>query len=291
MEEQIHFIGPGKLGTSFARALFEAGWHIPCFWTKRDVHPDNAEIYLPETIFENLNHFDNLKSAEIIIITVPDNEIRSVAESISLLNFDLSNKLVIHTSGSLNKDELVSLKNSGAEIGSIHPMQSFNARFLPANLFENIYFTVEGNERIIRFTQAICNRLNTKMISITSDQKLIYHIAAVCASNLFVGLLHYSEYFLDEINIEEAEARKILYPIVKSTLENYKSSGSKSSLTGPLSRGDEKVIAKQLSILDKKYKDRYPVYEEISAYIFKFMIDNKSNNYKLLEKLFSKQND
>ncbi len=291
MKEQIHFIGAGKLGTTLARAMYESGWTIPFFWIKNNFIPVGAEAFLPKTNFRKLFNSEELKSANVIILTVSDDQIRSVAEYLNSLVMDWSDKIVLHTSGSLNVEELVSLKNKAAVVGSIHPMQTFDKLFLSSQVFKDIYLAVEGDDHLVKFAGKLASKLKSNIIKIKSNQKIICHAAAVSASNFFTGLLNYSENLFKQLNIDEATARKIIIPIVKSAIHNFEKSNSKSSLTGPLSRGDVNVVAKQLSFLKKNHEDLYPVYLEISHYIFRFMIDKGTTNYEQIKKLFKEYDD
>lgn len=292
MKEKIHFIGAGNLGTTLARAMHESGYSVPVFWTKRKFLPKQASRYLPETCFKKLeNHQQFINTADIVIITVPDNQIRTVSKFLSNTLTDWANKIVCHTSGSLNKEELSDLEEKSAIVGSIHPMQTFNQLFLSPDIFKNIYFAVEGGNAIIKFAENWIKKFKSKMIKIQSSQKIIYHIAAVTISNFFAGLLNYSEHLFKNLNFDKNISKEIILPIVNTTLNNFRNTNSLSSLTGPLSRGDTNTIDKHLSMLKENHKDLYPVYKEISRYILKFMLNEKTNNYKQIIHLLEKQND
>jgi len=285
MKNNIHFIGFGKLGTTLARAMYESGWFVPYYWIRNEIDYIEANRYLPDTKFELQIKASVIKSAEVILITVPDIRIGSVAEYLSQTLSDWDGKIVIHTSGCLNSSELEPLKQNGATVGSIHPMQTFHSRFLPPNIFENIYIAVEGNNKIATFADELCKDLNAKMFKIKPDQKLLYHIAAVSLSNFLNGVINYGENLFSRLGIDQELLQPLIQPIITTSINNYFQANGKSSLTGPLTRGDFSVVEKHLSYLKKNHEDLLPVYSEISKYIFRFILDKDINNYEQLKKV------
>jgi len=287
MKKNVHFIGSGKLGTTLARAMLETEWHIPKFWIRDNYNSKEANRYLPGTIFKKLDKTGEIDSAKIIIITVPDNRIRAVAERLSNFETNWQDKIVIHTSGSLNSDELISLKLKGAAVGSVHPLQTFKSHFLSPKIFNGIFFAVEGDKKIFTFASMLCKDLKANMMIIESDQKLLYHIAAVSVSNLMNGLLHYGENLFSKLDIDQTIIRQMMNPIITASVKNYFQSKEETSLTGPLARGDFKVVEKHLSYLKNQHEDFLPVYSEISKYIVKFILDKDIKNYEQLIKVLA----
>jgi len=109
-------VGGGKVGLSIAEFLFSEGLLCQLLIKvklKIDYH------HLP--YINNINDLDN--SFDILIIAVPDPNIESVVES--LMNINLKDKIVVHTSGSKSVSVLDRLLSKGAVIGSIHPFQTF----------------------------------------------------------------------------------------------------------------------------------------------------------------------
>ena len=71
-------------------------------------------------------------NANVILICTPDDAIASVATQ--LANFGkekLRGKVVLHTSGTLDRSVLAPLAQHGASTGSLHPMQTFNGKRVP----------------------------------------------------------------------------------------------------------------------------------------------------------------
>lgn len=275
MIRRILFIGAGKLGTSLAFSLCQKGFFIPCFVSKE--FPNKIKSYLPNTsLVSNVEQAD-FKDVEIIIITVPDDQINLVANHLAVLNIDWNNKCVMHTSGCLNSNELSNLKVLGAFTGSLHPMQTFDKTFLSKDIFNDIVFTVEGDLKIREFAKKIAEMFKAKLMDIDSDKKTLYHVAAVASSNFLVGLLDYVSQLYRELGFEEQEIKELISPIMNQTINNFNLNESKTILTGPLKRGDIGTIEKHIKYLKAEREDLLPVYKEISSYIIKFIIESNES--------------
>ena len=270
MNKNILFIGAGKLGTTLANALSEKGFTIPFFYSKE--FPDDKKDCLPNTRFINELNKENFNNIEIIIITVPDEKIEQVVERLESYDINWVGKIVMHSSGCLSSIELNALKLKEAWVGSIHPMQTFDKHFLPKTLFENIFFSVEGDNQIIDFIEKIAELLNAKVIKLKPEDKMLYHIAAVASSNFFVALLDYVNELYKRMNFDENKIKDLILPIVNQTLNNFKNNESKNILTGPLKRGDLNTVEKHVKYLKENQKELLPVYGEISKYISQFLL-------------------
>ena len=72
-----------------------------------------------------------------------------------------------------------------------------------------------------------------------------YHAAASIASNFLVTLEAAAERVAGGAGIAPEEARRLLGPLVRTTVENWLRVGPEAALTGPVVRGDEETVARQ----------------------------------------------
>jgi predicted short-subunit dehydrogenase-like oxidoreductase (DUF2520 family) len=77
----------------------------------------------------------------------------------------------------------------------------------------------------------------------------------------------------------------VIMPIIKETLNNIEINGIKSALSGPLGRGDIKIIKKHLKTL-KKNKNLLNIYKTLSQAILENVV--KNGKKKEIEKLLKK---
>lgn len=289
----ISFIGAGRVGKTLAKILFTNSYNIKGVYSRRKtsvkeaikfITQDSFEKTIPKA-FESLE--DTINEAKIIFLTVNDDNLLGIAKKISLLNIDFEDKLFIHTSGSLSVDILNCLKEKGAKIASMHPLQTIPSGELGVKRIMNIYWAYEA---IDKQTEVILKRLISafkgKSFKIDKNQKTLYHISAVFASNYFVTLIHLAEHILKKAKLPPAIAEKCLFPLIRATLDNIETVGTIKSLTGPIARGDLKVIKNHLDALKNiSESDFLKLYKLLGSKTAEIAYIRKSINKKTLSQL------
>ncbi|MDO4690347.1 MAG: DUF2520 domain-containing protein [Fusobacterium sp.] len=187
-------------------------------------------------------------SSELIFISTNDSQIKEVADTIAELDLDISNKSFAHLSGSLASTELQLLFDRGAKIFSFHPLQSFSDSQIAIQQLANTVFTVEGQGEYEIIVEELLKTYANEYIKISTDNKALYHIAAVILSNYLVTLYGLSEQILKDIGINSKQAQQLLMPLLNSTVNNISEKGF-NALTGPLERGDLLTIKHHLKNL------------------------------------------
>ena len=69
---------------------------------------------------------------------------------------------------------------------------------------------------------------------------------------------------------------KELLPILKATVRNIESTGTTSTLTGPIARGDTGTIRKHLHAIAERAPSILPIYKQISASAANLATNNAS---------------
>src|SRR5436190_247622 len=81
--------------------------------------------------------------------------------------------------------------------------------------------------------------LGMRPFELDDSRRAAYHAAASIASNFLVTLEAAAESMASSAGIAPEEARALLGPLVRSTVENWIALGPEGALTGPVARGDE----------------------------------------------------
>lgn len=242
----IAICGTGAIARSFGRVL--AHTQEKLFIVSRDVdRAQEAAMYVggsaePSTygnLPPNLGH---------ILIAVTEQAIRSVAESLAA---SISVRVALHTSGTFDVEVLAPLQSGGAACGSIHPLQTLSKRNADAAALRGVAFAVSGDEPAVTWAHEIARRAHGEVIPIAKDLKPLYHAAAVLASNYVTALIGASETVLSHAGIAEEDARRILRPLVQTTVENALTDGPAAALTGPIIRGDQNTVRSHLRALTR----------------------------------------
>jgi len=262
MKPSYAVIGCGRVGRAMGKHLAEAGYRPMGFASRSMTSAQQAaEIAgASNRCFEKT--WEAVKGADIVFITTPDDAIKESCRLIVKNKGFNKNSVVFHCSGALASTELASVKScnaiSGVMTGSMHPLQSFASpkNGKSGNPFENIMRAVEGDPGAVKKAREIAKDLGALPFTIRTDGKILYHAAAVVASNYLVTLMDLAIKLMAASGVSESEAFEILKPLIKGTLANIESTGIPDALTGPIARGDVGIVEKHVqairSMSDKK---------------------------------------
>jgi predicted short-subunit dehydrogenase-like oxidoreductase (DUF2520 family) len=259
-------IGCGRLGTSLAVFLSRQGF-VPAAFSSRS--PESAQKACESAgagkVFQA--PAEAVKAADIVFITTPDTTIEPVCEKLAAQGAFDSNCIVYHLSGALSSGILASAKQSGASVGSIHPLQAFAPYEAGQDSpFKGINMSVEGDEKAVTLGREIVNALKANSFTIRTDAKTLYHASAVVASNYLVTLEHFALELLKASGMTEADAYEVLEPLIMGTLNNIKARGSVDALTGPVARGDDAIVSHHLKDIDVKLPQFSALYRLLGKY-------------------------
>jgi predicted short-subunit dehydrogenase-like oxidoreductase (DUF2520 family) len=181
------------------------------------------------------NDISHLKEADIYIVCVSDN---AIAELSNQLFFE--NKLVVHTSGAMDINELKSHSNKGV----LYPLQSFTKEKKVD--FSSIPFCIEAqNDTDLALLKTIASAISTKVYTINSEQRKTLHVAAVFVNNFVNHLYYLGNEICDTNNIPF----EILNPIIQETSKKIEYLSPFEAQTGPAKRNDSKTIEAHLKTL------------------------------------------
>jgi len=242
----ISIIGAGKVAWSLTKALAEADYEIGTI-ISRSIHSAKALAKRFENCRFSAEYPDALNSG-LIFISVNDEQISSVAESVAALNKDLSSVTFIHLSGSQNIEVLKPLKNKGGSTASLHIMQTFPSK-RPVEI-RGCFSAVETeNEAAAKMLSGLAENLGLKPFRISSEGKVFYHLMGVFASNMLVSNYSDADNLFAMTWNKDINAKELLKPIMQKTLDNLLAKGTVASLSGPVERGDEQTIKNHIDAL------------------------------------------
>lgn len=189
------------------------------------------------------------------ITCVSDKAIGNIAGSLRM-----GEKLVVHTSGSMNIDVL---SHSSENYGVIYPVQTFTSGH-PKN-FQGVPLCIEGKskENEILLTD-FARKLSRNIHVLDSVQRKAVHLSAVFASNFSNFMYVIAEDLLMEKGIDP----KILTKVILQTASNARFESVFKLQTGPAVREDQGIMKAHLAML-KTHPDYKKMYELISVMIIK----------------------
>lgn len=252
---KIGFIGPGKVGANLGRYFTQKGITISGFYGQNINSTKEAINITKSKFYENIK--DIIKESDILFITTPDDIISIIDTQLS--KFNLNNKSICHTSGSLKSNVLYNSKNSGALIYSIHPMFAFSNKNINLNELEKIYFSIEGDYFENSPIEKLIKKLGNKYFLRKEEDSATYHLANVFVSNLILSLLNIGISYFKKLGLSENDSLEAIKPLVKGNIESIFEKGFVDSLTGPILRGDLTTVEKHLNVLEKDHDKLYKI--------------------------------
>ncbi|PID74627.1 MAG: hypothetical protein CSB28_02250, partial [Desulfobacterales bacterium] len=99
-----------------------------------------------------------------------------------------------------------------------------------------------------------------------TSAKILYHAAAVTASNYLVTLVHGALQMMQQTGLDASQAYGLLEPLIYGSLENIKTRGTVNGLTGPIARGDFPIVAGHLKDMEAQLPELLGLYRTMGRY-------------------------
>ncbi|WP_194421232.1 DUF2520 domain-containing protein [Microbacterium abyssi] len=224
---RVAVIGAGRLGGVLAGALRAAGL---------DVHgPFGRDAAVP--------------TVDIALLCVPDAAIAAAADAVR----DRA-RFVGHVSGATTLDDVDF---------SVHPLQTFTGDETP-DVFRGIGCAIDARtDEALAVATGLADALGARAFRVGDAQRAGYHAAASTASNLLLTVLDAAEQLAVTAGLPSADARALLAPLVRRTVENWADAGAEASLTGPIARGDEGTVARQRAAVAGATPDLVALFDQL----------------------------
>lgn len=245
---RLGIIGTGKVGQTLAIAWHKAGYRISA------VH--NRTTHSAQKLAQKMNAQvttvqDLCSLADLILLSVPDNEIATVAEKLARYELSWQGKAIVHTSGATSLDPLLSLAEQGAMVGSLHPAFPFASVEKAVNRVYGATFAVETQDDLLQnWLHSLISSLDGHSITIPAGKKALYHVALVFASNYTVTLFDIAKQLLHTLDADPQAVQTALSTLVSATADNLASQSTPDALTGPLLRADTDTLTAHLHALE-----------------------------------------
>jgi D-beta-D-heptose 7-phosphate kinase/D-beta-D-heptose 1-phosphate adenosyltransferase len=253
MRDRFAVVGHGRVGGAILSLLSEAGFRPA--WV---VEVNKSEANVP--VYEKLPA--DPQGVDIVFITVPDDHISKITEEMAATwKNSIRNITVFHMSGMHTSSVLKPLSDLGAETACIHPLQSIMHPDSARKALKGSLFTVEGSPKAIKMAKKVADALGGSITKLAAEDKVIYHSAAVIASNYLTSVVSLAEELMGDIGLK----REHILPLITGTISNIEVHG-KAALTGPIRRGDWATIESHIRMLSEKYPDILGLYLALGRY-------------------------
>lgn len=230
---KIAIIGSGNIASFFANKIYK-NYELTQIISKNIEHAKQLSSKYKCQYSNNLEHLNN--DLEVIIFAVKDDVLIELSKT-----YSFQNKLVIHTAGSVDLDDIKSFSKNISCIWCIYSIQKDN---LPTS--DSIPLVVNANnETSLNLVKKIAASISKNIIQLSDEQKNILHLAAVFANNFTNHLYVLSKQICEDHQIPF----DILKPIILNTAEKVQNQNPKLLQSGPAIRHDKQTMEKHLMLI------------------------------------------
>jgi predicted short-subunit dehydrogenase-like oxidoreductase (DUF2520 family) len=253
---EVSVIGAGRVGTALAVRLLDGGHRIVAI-SGRAGTADRAARYLPGVPIRPAPIA--ARGVEVVIIGTPDDLIEPTASSLADEGALGEGQMAIHLSGATSLGALSAPQAAGAEVLSVHPLQTFpDIDAALARIPGSGIAVTALSEAGYVLGERLARDVGGRSFRLADESKPIYHAAAVFASNYLVAITALADELFRDAGMPEPAG--LFLPLQRATLDNVASMGPAAALTGPAIRGDAGTVAANLEALAKHAPEAVPAY-------------------------------
>jgi predicted short-subunit dehydrogenase-like oxidoreductase (DUF2520 family) len=266
LRRTLNIIGAGNVGKTLGRL-----WTLNQTFVCQDVLNRSIGSSQRAVSFigagRAIDDYADLRPADVWMIAAPDDQIMQCAEQLAHAGSLSAGSVVFHCSGALLSSELRAVQQLGAAAGcalpavaSIHPIRSFAVPAEVVQSFTGTWCGIEGDQRALDVLIEGFSAIGAHLVPINTDFKMLYHSAAVFASNYLVTLLDVALQAYAKAGISDDVALNMIEPLVRKTVDGIFQVGPEKALSGPIARGDLETAARQyraVAAWDKRYGTLY----------------------------------
>jgi predicted short-subunit dehydrogenase-like oxidoreductase (DUF2520 family) len=245
---RVVIIGAGRVGTAMSSLLSSRSYEVIAVAdSSRSARERAASLSGAQPTADPVAAAGQ---ADIVLITTPDDVIEETCRLIADSAPGLSGKKFIHMSGALPLGALSTAQQAGADTLSVHPLQTFADLQGALDALPGSTFGVTCSPELRQWARRFVSDLDGRVQFIEDAHKVIYHTAAVLASNLIPMVEYGAEFVARELGFSDEEFAAAFMPLARATLDNVERLGPAGALTGPLARGDAGTLREHLHALE-----------------------------------------
>ena len=242
----VGFIGAGRAATALARGLRDVGYDIRAVASRTDASAERLASAIGAAAVDAQTVAD---MADMVFITTPDDAIGAVASAIAWR----SGQQVVHASGALTLAPLDPARVAGAQVGSIHPVQTLLGT--GDDSLAGVTFGIEADGRLRASLFQMAERLGGEPIDVPAEARALYHAAAIMSCGYLTSLLHDAATAWVRAGLDVDKGVRALTRMAAATVANVRQGGFDAALTGPIARGDQATVLAHLASLRRTAPD------------------------------------
>lgn len=241
---RLNVVGCGRLGQAISTLFIAAGIvdeiHV-C--NRSDASADEAVAVIGVGVAHR--SIEEMPPSTLWLIGCGDEAIEAVAQRVASEGRSLQDAIVFHCSGFLGSAVLESVRRAGARVASVHPVRSFADGEMAVRDFPGTFCGIEGDFAAQEALIEIFTRIGGRVFPLSAEGKILCHAGHVFASNYVVSLLECAHRLYRAAGIPDDLSWSLMEPLVRSAVDNVVRLGPARALTGPIARGEAKIVTRQ----------------------------------------------
>lgn len=185
-----------------------------------------------------------MRPADFWMLGVPDALLATAAQDLAAAG-PAGTPIVFHCSGAQSAATLAPLAARGWHTASTHCILSFASVPVALQQFPGTPCALEGDATACNALRDAFTVIGARCFDVASADKLLYHAAAVFATNFLPVLQSTAEDLWRRTGVPQDLIPGLRSSLLRNAVSNITAMGPQAALTGPAARGDTAAIARQ----------------------------------------------
>ena len=238
----VAIIGCGRVGSTLACALSEHGWSVSHLASSSRASADRL-AGLIDGAMVHATPQEAVEAADLVLLTVPDDSIAAVADSISWT----AEHHAVHCSGSLGLDVLP----GHASRGSFHPIMTIPTEPSP-DMLDGATIAIDGDDDVRVHLEQMANDVGGRPVRIKPEDRVLYHLSCLLVGGYLSSLGAEAAGLWSQMGLDTQRGIEALAPMISQVGTNLGEQGIPSALQGTVHRGDVDAIRAHLAVIDQR---------------------------------------
>jgi predicted short-subunit dehydrogenase-like oxidoreductase (DUF2520 family) len=262
----LNLVGAGRVGQTLARL-----WRAQGVFSIQDVRTTSLSSAQAACAVIGAGHaaesLSDMRAADIWMLAVPDALLADcgVALAAAGASSDSPAPIVFHCSGAQTASVLAPLADLGWRVASAHCLLSFASVSAALQQFPGTPCALEGDAATCAGLRPAFTAIGAQCFDIASADKLLYHAAAVFATNFLPVLQATAEDLWRSTGMPAELIPHLRESLLRNAVANITTLGPQAALTGPSARGDTAAIARQGAAVTQWDAPSGAAYDALSA--------------------------
>ncbi len=252
---RIGVVGAGRVGAVLSAALRAAGHEIVAAAGDSAASLHRIETMLPGV--PGAKPTDVARSCDLLVLTVPDDMLGNVINTLVGAGAIREGQVVCHTSGRHGLAVLEAATSVGARPIAMHPAMTFTGTELDLDRLTGCVFGMTAGAAERSFAEGLVADLGGIAMWVPESKRTLYHAGLAHGANHLVTLVSQAMELLAASGAEDPAAT--LRPLLSAALDNALASGD-AALTGPIVRGDVRTVQAHLDDIAEHAPTTVPSY-------------------------------